>query len=192
MRTALVVVDVQNDFCAGFDEVTGNIARAVDIARSRGVEVIFVRFVGDVEHQRASWLRRNRLQGKTQKCVDGTWGADFCRVAPLPGEHVFTKAAQFDAFLCEGFEDHLQLRRIGHLAFAGLYTDVCVDSTARTGFQKGWHVTLLTDCTVSLHLPDASIRGFMARFYGARLLGHDDPAWTRLPDEEESWPAMSG
>jgi nicotinamidase-related amidase len=192
MSTALIVVDVQNDFCAGFDEVVRAVGRAVEAAREAAIEVIFVRFVGDVEHQRTSWRRRNRLQGKTQKCVDGTWGAEFRGVAPLPGEHVFTKAAHFDAFLCEGFEEHLRLRRVGHLAFAGLYTDVCVDSTARTGFQKGWHVTLLTDCTASLHLPADQIQQFMARFYGARLLTHDDPAWTRPPDEEESWPAMSG
>lgn len=187
-----MVVDVQNDFCAGFEEVTGNIARAVDTARSADIEVIFVRFVGDVEHQRASWRRRNRLQGKTQKCVDGTWGAEFCRVAPLPGEHVFTKAAHLDAFLCEGFEAHLRLRRIRHLAFSGLYSDVCVDSTARTAFQKGWHVTLLTDCTASLHLPTDLVHRYMTKVYGARLLVHDDSSWTRLPDEEESWPAMSG
>ena len=191
MRTALIVVDVQNDFCTGFDEVTANIAAAVDRARVAGVEVIFVRFLGDVEHQPASWRRRNRLQGKRQKCVEGTRGADFRRVAPLPGEHVFTKLAQFDAFLSEGFEDHLRLRRIGHLAFAGLYADVCVDSTARTGFQKGWHVTLLTDCTASLCLPEELVHRYMARFYGARLLAHDDPAWLRLSDEEESWPVMS-
>jgi len=191
VRTGLVVVDVQNDFCAGHEHVTENIASAADLARAAGVEVIFVRFVGDVEHQLASWRRRNRLQGKTQKCVEGTPGADFCRVAPRPGEHVFTKAAQFDAFLSEGFEDHLRLRRIGHLAFAGLYADVCVDSTARTGFQKGWHITLLTDCTASLHLPEVLVHRYMAKVYGARLLAHSDPAWLRLP-EEESWPAMSG
>lgn len=191
MRTALVVVDVQNDFCVGFNQVVGNVAQAVAAARAVDLEVIFVRFVDDVEHQRASWRRRNRLQGKAHNCADGTWGAQFRGVAPLPGDQVFTKTAQFDAFLCEGFEEHLLLRRIGHLAFAGLYTDVCVDSTARTAFQKGWHVTLLTDCTASLHLPAEQIHRFMARCYGARLLPHDDPAWMRLPDEEKSCPATS-
>jgi nicotinamidase-related amidase len=192
VRTALVVVDVQNDFCAGHDDVVRNIVQAVDFARAATIEVVFVRFVGDVEHQRASWRQRNRLQGKAPKCVDGTWGAQFRGVAPLPGEPVFTKAAQFDAFLCEGFEEHLRLRGIGHLVLAGLYTDVCVDSTARTGFQKGWHVTLLTDCTAGLHLPADQSQQFMSRLYGARLLSHDDPAWTRLPHEEASWPATSG
>jgi nicotinamidase-related amidase len=132
------------------------------------------------------------LQGKDPKCVAGTRGAEFCRVAPLPGEQVFTKLAHFDAFLCDGFADHLRLRRIGHLVFTGLYADVCVDSTARTGFQLGWPVTLLTDCTASLHLPFEQVQRYMAKVYGARLLTHDDPAWLHLSDEEESWPAMSG
>ncbi len=185
---ALVVVDLQNDFCAGpvaaarypgsperLREVAAGTARAVELARERGVDVAFVRFTGDPEHQGRSWRRRDRLLGKRPKCLEGSAGAEFTGVAPQPGEGVFTKRACFDAFLSPGFEDHLVRTGADRLVFAGLFTDVCVDSTARTAFQKGFHITVLTDCTAALHFADADILRFMARVYGAHLTTHDRP-----------------
>jgi len=198
MTTALVVVDLQNDFCVGptaharysgdpatLEAVATRTALAVDRARAHDMEVIFVRFVGDAEHQGPSWRRRDRVQNKPLKCREGSWGAEFHRVSPLQGEQVFTKRACFDAFLGTGFEQHLLHRGVERLVFAGLYADVCVDSTARTAFQKGFHITVLTDCTTARHLPDADILRFMARLYGAHLSTHDHP-WTPPAGEEDA------
>ncbi|WP_414941388.1 cysteine hydrolase family protein [Amycolatopsis sp. cmx-11-51] len=199
--TALVVMDLQNDFCTGpvvaagyagdlstVDAATAGAVRAVDVARARGTEVVFVRFHGDAEHQGPSWRHRDLSLGKRPKCREGTWGAEFHRVSPGPGERVFTKKARFDAFLTNGFEDHFVRNGVGHLVFAGLYTDVCVDSTARTAFQQGFHVTVLTDCTTSLHLPDDTILRFMSTVYGARLATLDDPEAWSSPERQEHWP----
>ncbi|MET8543936.1 isochorismatase family cysteine hydrolase [Kitasatospora sp. NPDC004799] len=197
--TALVVVDLQNDFCAGqvararfggdpaaLASVVANSVRAVRRARRAGVEVVFVRFHGDARHQGAAWRARDRRLGKRPKCLEGSWGAEFHGVAPAPGERVVTKRACFDAFLGEGLEEHLRARGTGHLVFAGLYADVCVDSTARTAFQKGFHITVLTDCTTSLHLPYDDVLRFMRVLYGARTTTADDPAaWTAPAPEEE-------
>ncbi|MGM9444188.1 cysteine hydrolase [Streptomyces sp. TR1341] len=191
-RTALVVVDVQNDFCTGptalarfggdptvLDAAVAGTVRAVAAARARDVEVVFVRFTGDREHQGAAWRSRDHTLGKRPKCLEGSWGAEFHRVAPAPGERVFTKRARFDAFLGEGFEEHLGARGVGHLVLAGVYADVCVDTTARTAFQKGFHVTVLTDCTTALHLPYDDVLRFMRVVYGARTTTASDPAaWT--------------
>ncbi|MER6578090.1 isochorismatase family cysteine hydrolase [Nonomuraea sp. NPDC001023] len=203
-RAALVVVDLQNDFCTGptararyagdpaaLETVAANTARALASARARGMDVVFVRFVGDAEHQGPSWRRRDLAQGKPLKCLEGTWGAQFHKVEPAPGEPVFTKWACFDAFLSEGFERHLRGRGIVRLVFAGLYTDVCVDSTARTAFQKGFHITVLTDCTASRYLPDSEILRFMAALYGAHLTSHDVPgSW--IPEQETAAVSAAG
>ncbi|MFJ3496990.1 cysteine hydrolase family protein [Streptomyces sp. NPDC086091] len=196
-RTALVVVDLQNDFCAGptararfggaparLDAAVAGSVRATAEARRRGVDVVFVRFTGDPRDQGAAWRHRDLALGKRPKCLEGSWGAEFHGVTPAPGEAVFTKRARFDAFLGEGFEDHLHARGIGHLVLAGLYADVCVDSTARTAFQKGFHVTVLTDCTTALHLPYDTVLHFMRTVYGARTAPADDPAvWTSPPSD---------
>ncbi|MHA6758142.1 cysteine hydrolase family protein [Streptacidiphilus sp. PAMC 29251] len=198
-RTALVVVDLQNDFCAGpvaaarhrdparLATVAANTARAVDTSRSCGTEVVFVRFLGDTRYQGPSWQRRDLVLGKQPKCLEDTWGAEFHQVSPEPGELVVTKRACFDAFLGDGLQEHLVRNQTGHLVFAGLYTDVCLDSTARTAFQKGFHVTVLTDCTASLHLPDADILRFMNLVYGARLLTHQQSAsWSQSPKGKDA------
>ncbi|MFR9793110.1 cysteine hydrolase family protein [Streptomyces sp. MB22_4] len=201
-RTALVVVDVQNDFCTGpaalnrfggdptvLDAAVAGTVRAVAAARARDVEVIFVRFTGDPEHQGAAWRLRDRALGKRPKCLEGSWGAEFHRVAPAPGERVFTKRARFDAFLGEGFEEHLGARGVGHLVLAGVYADVCVDTTARTAFQKGFQVTVLTDCTAALHLPYDDVLRFMRVVYGARTTTAADPAaWTAPAARPEEVP----
>ncbi|MFJ1751806.1 cysteine hydrolase family protein [Kitasatospora sp. NPDC088134] len=182
MSTALVVVDLQNDFCVG-DVATArfpgepallalaaaNCARAVESARASGVEVLFVRFLGDPAHQGPAWRWRDAALGKRPKCLEGSWGAEFHAALPRPDEAVFTKRACFDAFQDPDFEPHLRRRGIDHLVLAGLFTDVCVDSTARTAFQRGLHLTVLRDCTTALHLADADILRFMARLYGARI-----------------------
>ncbi|MCK8678559.1 cysteine hydrolase family protein [Streptomyces lichenis] len=180
--TALLVVDLQNDFCAGpvaaarfpgdperLTRAAANSVRAVELARETGLDVLFVRFLGDPVHQGPAWRRRDALLGKRPKCLEGSWGAEFHGVRPRPGEEVFTKRAVFDAFLDERLEPHLRRRGIDHLVLAGLFADVCVDSTARTAFQRGFHLTVLRDCTTALHLADADILRFMARVYGARV-----------------------
>ncbi|UYM26296.1 cysteine hydrolase [Streptomyces albus] len=113
-------------------------------------------------------------------------------MAPGPGERVFTKYACFDAFLSAGFEDHLRARATAHLVLAGVYADVCVDSTARTAFQKGFHVTVVPDCTTSLHLPTPDILGFMERVYGARLLPRTAPGCGATPHSPRSGSSARG
>ncbi|MFJ6540805.1 cysteine hydrolase family protein [Streptomyces sp. NPDC003656] len=192
--TALVVVDLQVDFCGpsaaarhGHDpavlaRAAENSARAVAAARAADTEVVFVRFLGDEDHQGPSWRRRDRLLGKRPKCVTGTPGAEFHGVTPAPGEAVFTKYACFDAFLADGFERHLRRRGVVRLVFAGVFLDVCVDSSARTAFQKGFEVSVLTDCTAPLHLPEEHTLTFMRRLYGARLTTRADPElWAAYP-----------
>jgi nicotinamidase-related amidase len=186
-RTALLVVDMQNDFCAGdsadggrkpgreaLAAVVDNTRRAVRVARQAGMEVIFIRFLGDEKYQGASWRARNRRLGKRTRCREGTWGAEFHEVRPTPDERVFTKLAHFDAFLVPGFDEYLSARGIATVVMAGLFSDVCVDSTARGAFQRGYHVTVLADCTTSLHLePEAMLR-FMGVLYGARITTGDE------------------
>ncbi|GAA3838120.1 hypothetical protein GCM10022243_00720 [Saccharothrix violaceirubra] len=194
-------MDLQNDFCAPEvvaarhgavpEDLGGVVARAVrsvDVARADGVEVVFVRFLGDFVHQGASWRARDAVLDKRPQCLEGTWGAEFHAVTPAGDERVFTKRACFDAFLADGFEAHLHARGVDHLVLAGLYADVCVDSTARTAFQKGLHVTVLSDCTTSLHLPCPDVLRFMNRVYGARTLPLD--VWAT--ERNQAWTGSTG
>jgi nicotinamidase-related amidase len=132
--------------------------------------VIFVRFLGDKKFQTPSWRERDLKQKKGLKCLEGTWGADFFRVSPLPSETVVAKPCAFDAFFNPAFERLLQRKKIGRLLLAGVYLDICVDALARTAFQKGFRISVLTDCVESLHYPKAEVLRYMTKYYGAQAL----------------------
>lgn len=185
-KTAILLVDFQNDFVTkeGIgSEYRGDMARmagpishiprVIDFARKQGHEIIFVRFLGDKRFQLPNMQHRDAVLSKQPKCLEGSWGAEFHpSVKPTPGERVFNKQAHFDAFLCEGFERYLVENGYEHLVFLGVYCDVCVDSTARTAFQKGYYVTVVSDCTTTLHLPFQDSLAYLERVCGARIITH--------------------
>ncbi|GJP95076.1 hypothetical protein AnigIFM59636_003007 [Aspergillus niger] len=175
LKSALVVIDFQNDFISGNPSpamagVVKNVPRAVDFARANNRPVIFVRFLGNTTYQSPSWKHRDAILQKPEKCVEGTWGAEFGPgVKVQPGERVFDKKALLDPFLVPEFTAYLEEQGFEHLVLAGLFSDVCIDSTARTAFQKGLRVTVVEDCTTALHSKQADHLQFMTKLYGARV-----------------------
>ncbi|KAL2819612.1 homo-isocitrate dehydrogenase [Aspergillus cavernicola] len=178
-NSALVVVDYQNDFISGkpspaMAELADTIPKLIKFVREQGKEVIFVRFLGNTAYYSDSWQHRNEILGKAEKCVEGTWGAALGGgVSPGPGEQVFDKKTLFDPFLVPEFTEYLAKQKLEHLILAGLYTDVCVDATARTAFQKGLLVTVLENCTVPLHSSQHQHLEYMEKVYGARVVQLD-------------------
>ncbi|MEZ4585298.1 MAG: cysteine hydrolase family protein [Gemmatimonadales bacterium] len=67
---------------------------------------------------------------------------------PKPGEPIFPKHAN-DAFVGTGLESHLRAARIESLVIAGLTTDHCVSSTARSAANLGFEVTVAEDATAT-------------------------------------------
>ena len=186
-KTAVLVLDFQNDFVTKegigseyrgdmdrMADLISHIPRVLDFTRKQGHEVIYVRFLGDKRYQLPNMQHRDAVLGKRPKCLEGSWGAEpHPSVKPASGERVFDKQAHFDAFLCDGFERYLVERGYEHLVLLGVYCDVCLDSTARTAFQKGYYITVVSDCTTTLHLPFQDSLAFIKRLYGARIITHD-------------------
>lgn len=167
-EAALVVVDVQRDFCdpgrlPWLDEearsrVSSAVTRVswlVERARATGVRVVWVRLEQDPESPWWSslWLR-GLLDASTagrlprEPCVAGTTGAEWFRVSPAPGEDVVVKR-RYSAFHGTGLDALLRSRGITWLAVCGLTTDCCVDATVRDGFQAGYRTFLIADATAS-------------------------------------------
>ena len=173
-HAALLVVDVQNDFCAegGFFHRSGydlaNIQRAVPLlagllerARQAGVLTIFIQAIYDPEVLSGPMRERNRRRNlELPRCLTGTWGADFYGVRPWPGEPVIIKH-RYSAFAATDLEQVLRRRGIRSLLLTGVSTDTCVESTAREGYFRDFYVTLLADCCGALS--EADHQGTLAR-----------------------------
>jgi ureidoacrylate peracid hydrolase len=108
-HAALVVIDMQNDFCheegAGarngsdvgpVQAMVPRLNALIDAAREVGLPVIFVRTVHN--EWTDSDVRRERHLGKIPNCVEGTWGTEWYGVEPRPGEPVVTKC-RYSAFI---------------------------------------------------------------------------------------------
>ena len=200
LRTALVVIDFQRDFAATINasspplsSLTNNIARLLSHIRNAqretasptapqyssaslaaiigDIEIIHIQFLGDPSHQSAPWTSRNATSHRPEKCLSGTEGANFIEpITPQPHERVFQKRALFDPFMVPDFENHLRSNGVEHLMLAGLYGDVCVDATARSGFQKGFWISVMQGCVGNLHSRLEDWQIFAGEVYGARML----------------------
>lgn len=171
--TALLVVDMQNAYAseggyldlAGFDiagaaGVIEKIAMLVETARRSGVTVVFFRNGWDAEYVEAggpgspNWWKSNalktmrdrpELQGKL--LAKGTWDyALVDRLQPQPGDIVIEKP-RYSAFYNTALDSVLRARGIRNLAFCGIATNVCVESTLRDGYHREYFVVLLEDAT---------------------------------------------
>ncbi len=166
--TALVVIDVQNDFCApgGYfdrsgadlsliDPAINRLVQLLDVARAAGTLVVFVRNHYDpIYMSRTQNVRRQRVGWDTELCHAGSWGADFYKVAPLPSEPIVTKH-RYDGFHGTDLELILRTNSIEAVAFAGVATSTCVETTLRNAFVRDFEVVLVHDCcaarSVRLH-----------------------------------------
>jgi nicotinamidase-related amidase len=162
--TALIIVDMQNDFCdptgahgqAGVvyypdpEGIAERIERLLAAAREEGVLPVHVRTTHDGTTDSAAWLHRKDAVGgpRTYTCATSTWGAEFWRIRPEPGEVVITKH-RYSAFVGTNLDLILRSRGVTSLAVTGVATNVCVDCTLRDGLQRDYHVALVSDATAA-------------------------------------------
>lgn len=159
-HTAVVVIDLQNDFChsrgdlakSGRDvgqmqQAAHNTQKFLAEVRKRQVAVIFVRARHTEWTSSAAWMRKRGDKGSTT-CIEGTWGEEFFVVKPGEGEVVVVKH-RYSAFIGTNLDLILRSKGIQTLILTGVGTNVCVESTARDGFQMDYDIVLLSDCTGS-------------------------------------------
>ncbi len=162
-HTALVLIDIQNDFChpGGVFGVLGHDLSIMppmaqrtrvllDAARRKGMLIIFVRATYDGEVLSGplaeTYHRRGFLESQ---CPEGSFGADwYGGLAPDPGalnEVVVTKH-RFSVFWGTDFDVYLRANGIRSLVFTGVVTSGCVESSLRDAFFRDYYVVAAGDC----------------------------------------------
>ncbi|MBE2214230.1 MAG: cysteine hydrolase [Opitutaceae bacterium] len=149
-HTALLVVDMENDFVAagavmqtpGGLAIVPAINRLIAWARSRGVPVIFTH-----EMHRADQSDYGiELEYDPVHCLEGTAGVDL--VAGLdvqPGDIHIVAKRRYDCFLATDLDLVLRCRRIENLVVCGVTTHQCVMSTVFTARHLDYRVLLAAD-----------------------------------------------
>lgn len=167
----LVIIDMQRDFVepGGFGESLGNdvsrlgaivptVARLLAGFRAAGLPIIHTRecHKPDLSDLPASKRGRGAPRLKIgdpgpmgRLLVAGEPGADIIPdLAPLPGELVLDKPGK-GAFCRTDFEAQLEARGLRQLVFAGVTTEVCVQTSMREANDRGYDCLLATDATES-------------------------------------------
>jgi ureidoacrylate peracid hydrolase len=183
---ALLVVDVQNDFCheggligrLGFDmsaaqKAARRIAALLPDARKAGVPIIFVTMSHDPLTNSPAWVHRYPVP-RADACVAGTWGAEFYEVRPVGAESVVPKH-RYSPFVGSNIEYLLRATQRRSLLVAGVATNICVESTLRDGFMRDYNVALVEDCagayTEKAHMATVeNVRSFLGRVVDSETL----------------------
>jgi nicotinamidase/pyrazinamidase len=168
-RTALVVVDVQNDFAdpgGGLyvrdgQKVVPVINEQVEQARSKGAMIVYTQ---DWHPESTPHFQKDGGIWPVH-CVQGTWGAELHPDLEVAGKVVRKGTGGEDGY--SGFtvrdpvsgaeqqtplEDMLRSRDIERVVIAGLATDYCVKETAIDSATKGFATTVLTNAIRAVDL----------------------------------------
>jgi len=170
-KTALIVIDMQRDFVepGGFGESLGNnvalltaiipaTRKLIELCRAAGITVIHTREAHRPDLSDCPPAKLSRGNPKLhigdvgpmgRILVAGEPGNDIVpQLAPIAGEIVIDKPGK-GAFYATALGEILRLRGITHLLFAGVTTEVCVQTTMREANDRGYECLLIEDATES-------------------------------------------
>ncbi len=168
-ETALIVVDMQNDFAdpagslyvRGGEQVVPVVNREIELAAAAGAAVVYTQ---DWHPETTPHFAKDGGIWPVH-CVQGTWGAEFHPQLHIEGEVVRKGSGGEDGY--SGFsmrspetgeerptqlEELLRERGIRRVVVAGLATDFCVKETVLDAAERGFEVGLLAEAVRAVEL----------------------------------------
>ena len=164
-RTALVLIEFQNEFTseggvlhdavAEVMDKSGMLANTVALvgkARAAGVTIMhapitFAPGYGELTRHPYGILK-GVIDGNA--FVKGTWGAAIVDdLTPADGDILIEGKRGLDTFASTNIDFILRSKGIDTIILGGFLTNCCVESTMRSGYENGYRVITLTDCTAA-------------------------------------------
>jgi biuret amidohydrolase len=162
-KTAMIVVDMQNDFVASGAPMETPAARAMVpiladslmACRAAGIKVIYTAHVHRADGSDLGNFKELSPRIATHKAlVDGTPGVEiYPPLAPEPGEHL-VKKNRYSAFFGTDLDTVLREWGIDTVIISGTTTENCCLSTARDALFRNYRVVFLSDATATYDYPD--------------------------------------
>lgn len=155
-KTAILVVDVQVDFCSPsgfasqfwkhnvshFEEIIKKIRGFLEEVKKYNVDILYTQLIYDP--QKISKALKRKLGDFVGKfAAPNTEGIEFYKIKP-PKNKVFIKYG-FSAFSSQKFYQYLKRNKIESLILVGFNSDICVESTARDAIDLGFYPIIVED-----------------------------------------------
>ncbi len=159
-ETAIVVVDMQNDFChpdgalyaPASEAAIEPIQRLLERGRAAGVQIVFTRDVHpEDQFEDAQYMDEFERWG--EHALEGTWGAEIVANLEVKSEDYVLEKRTYDAFYGTDFETVLTDRGLTDLLFVGTLANVCVLHTAASAGLRDFRPILVEDALGALE-PD--------------------------------------
>ncbi len=169
MKPVLFVIDMQNGFCGvggSFDRfgfsiepyrrIITNIKKLISFSRERRIPIYYSKAIREASgidclekvHKILPESRRERIE-KMPLCIRGEWDSDIIdELKPEPGDYIVEKRRD-SVFQDTEAELWLKALRVDTIIFTGIDTYVCVESSVRDAFNRGYDVILIKDCVAS-------------------------------------------
>jgi nicotinamidase/pyrazinamidase len=180
-REALLVVDVQRDFCPGGalpvkegDRIVEPLNKIIETFAKNQLPMFFTR----------DWHPKNHCSFKERSglwpphCVQNTHGAEFQPALLVPREAVIVnKGTEADREAYSGFEGTslattLKRMKVSRLFIGGLAADYCVKNTVLDALKNDFEVTVLKDCVKGVNLkPNDSSKALEKMLAAGALVG---------------------
>lgn len=178
-RIGLLVIDLQNDFChpegvfarhgiilPAFDQVVKRVKKIIEVCREQGVRVINLRYIIEADSQGkavgAGLYPRVRPFLEYEGLRRNSWGS--VALADLPQPDLDLEKVRPSGFYATNLEGVLRGLGINLLILAGVYSNQCVESTARDAWARDFNFIILDDCTATFDpkLHQASLQSLSA------------------------------
>jgi len=162
-KTALVIIDMQNAFCAkrgssarrgmkalNINAVISNIKKVISVARSKGWPVIFTRLAFNSDYSDAGLLiKRSPQIRELHAYEENSWDSQIIRELSLKKDDIILTKKRYDGFMGTGLEKILKRNKVNRLIVGGILTNVCVESMVRSAFDRGFETTVISDMVSS-------------------------------------------
>lgn len=161
-RTAMIVVDMQNDFVAvdaplettAAREMVPKLVEALSICRDAGIRVLYTTHVHRRDGSDLGLYRSSPVIARGEALAEGTRGVEiYPPLAPRPDEHVIRKN-RFSGFFGTDLDMILRGWGVDTVIISGTTTENCCHATARDALFRDYRVVFLSDATATFDYPD--------------------------------------
>lgn len=170
--TAIIVMDMMDAYCDpmqplpqclektfgfNFDDLNKAADRIVAFLKESRkfstATTVFIRMIERPETMPLSISLKMAVEGYPPVAEKDGQGWNYYKVKPQPGDHEIVKYS-YDAFRNTDLDKHLREKVVKTIIIIGGHASVCVDTTARTAAQLGYHTFVPADLTADPGLPN--------------------------------------
>ncbi len=136
-KTALVVIDLQNDITKNYHKIIEQVNRAIDWGMANEMHVLYI--------------RHYNLSEKTRTFKPDTKGSELVPELKVVSENIFEKS-KASALTSEEFVGFIEETGIEEFYLTGADATACVKSTSYNLVKAGYKVHVISDCVTSYDL----------------------------------------